>query len=277
MFTFQKVREENKMNYSGIYSNLSNAEYHAHPHVGSTTLARARRSWAHAVRPFESTDAMRLGSGFHALVGEPALFSRLFVKSPKFDRRTTIGKQASLEFEMAHQGKTILSEDDYAAMDGMLSSILNHKLALSCLTGGVSEISAFTIDEESGVGVKSRPDYFRNSSVIVDIKTAVDGSIDSFQRTLLPYGRHIQTALYLDVMSAVTGQKLDDLIHLVVEKEPPYAISVYALDDSSIEQGRREYKALLKSLAMCRQINEFPAYPETVQTVSIPERGFKYE
>lgn len=260
-----------------IHSNMPAEEYHAHPYLGSSRIARARRSWAHALAPFESTKAMDLGRGFHALVGEPQLFPVMFAKAPKCDKRTKEGKAIFEDFQSKNQGKTILTEDDYATMDGMLQSILSNKIALGCLTGGASEISAFIDDPDTGVGVKCRPDYFRNTGVIVDLKTAENASIDAFKRDMVNYGRHIQTALYLDVMSAITGQKLTNFVHIVIEKKPPYAIAIYALDDESIAQGRREYKALLKEYAHYQKIGDFPGYPEAVQTVGLPNWGIKYE
>lgn len=266
-----------EINKSKLIPDLTNEQYHSHPYLGSTRLARARRSWAHAMAPFESTKAMNLGRAFHALVGEPRLFPSLFAMAPKCDRRTKEGKALYEAFTQENQGKTVLSEDEYAAMDGMLQSVLNNKIALGCLSGGVSEVSAFVDDPDTGVGVKCRPDYFRKTGVIVDIKTAADASAGAFQKSMATYGRHIQTALYLDVMSAVTGEKLTNFVHIVVEKTEPFAIGIYALDDVSIEQGRREYKALLKSYSVCQKQGKFPAYPEAVQTVSLPQWAYTYE
>jgi hypothetical protein len=255
---------------------LAAEEYHAHPYVGSTTLSRARRSWAHAKVPFESTDAMAFGSGFHVLVGEPELFAKRYVKAPAgLDRRTKEGKQIWADFLAANVGKITLSDDEWEQMNGMLNSILNHKIALRLLTGGIAESSYFWIDKESGVGCKCRPDYYRANDAIVDLKTAEDASEGAFVRTLPLYGRHIQTALYLDGLTAVSGREHKNFVHLVIEKKPPYAIAVYSLDDLSIDQGRREYKALLQQYAYCQKTDEFPAYPEEVKAVSLPDWAFK--
>jgi hypothetical protein len=257
---------------------MSADEYHAHENKGSTTIARARRSWAHALTPFESTPAMAFGSGFHVLVGEPTLFAKRYARAPDgIDRRTKEGKAAWAEFLAANRGKITLTAEEWEQMNGMLSSILSNDLALRLLTGGVAESSYFWTDEETGVGLKCRPDYYRANGVIVDLKTAEDASESAFVRTLLPYGRHIQTALYLDGLTAVTGRRHDNFVHLVIEKKPPYGIAVYRLDDDSIEQGRNEYRALIKQYSFCQQIGEFPSYPKTVKAVRLPEWGFRYE
>lgn len=256
---------------------LTNEEYHAHSAIGSSTLARARRSWAHAKEPLEKTKALAFGSGFHALVGEPSLFDKMYVKAPECDKRTKEGKEIFAKFQASVGNKTILTSDEWDAMNGMLESILKNQTAVSLLSSGVAEKSAFWIDKESGVLCKCRPDYLRTDNVVVDLKTAEDGSLGAFQRSLPIYGRHIQTAFYLDGLSSLFKTKFTNFVHLVVEKKPPYAVSLYSLDDESIEQGRREYKSLLMQYAMCLEVGDFPAYVEKIQTISLPQWSFNYE
>lgn len=256
---------------------LTNEEYHLDPAIGSSTLVRARKSWAHAMTAFEQTAPMQFGGGFHSLVGEPMAFAKQYAKAPVCDRRTKEGKEIYAKFSAENAGKTILSAEEYDAMDGMLYSLMKHKLALTLLTNGVAEQSAFWTDKDSGVLCKCRPDYLRTNDTVVDLKTAEDASEGAFQRTLVQYGRHIQTAFYLDGLSAVTGREFKNFVHLVIEKKPPYAIAVYSLDDLSIDQGRREYKKLLKDYAWCQKIGEYPSYPEEVKAVSLPDWAFTFE
>lgn len=283
--------------------------YHAHPNLGSTTLGRARRSWAHALVPFEGTKATAFGGAFHVLAGEPQLFPRLFARGPskedyvgllvtkaeidarikeinkdqkiprdkpsaikilqELDPSAQIWDAIAGKFYAENAGKTIVTAEEWEQMNGMLESLIKHKNALKLLTGGVAETSFFCIDKESGVGIKCRPDYYRSNGDIIDIKTAEDASASGFAATLGKYGRHIQTALYLDVVSEVTGKKHDTFLHLVIEKKPPYAIGIYRACPDTIEQGRREYKKLLTQYAYCKAIGEFPAYSEEIETVSM--------
>jgi hypothetical protein len=265
-----------KQNLKGFIQGLSNEDYHSHPAIGSSTLARARRSWAHARIPIERTDALDLGSALHALVGEPQTFKDRFARLPEGMRRDARMK-AYQEFLAANEGKTILTSDQWEQMDGMLGALLNHKLALGLLTGGQDEVSGFWTDAETGVGCKCRPDKLRDNDVIVDLKTAADASLEAFQKSLLPYGRHIQTAFYLDGCSTITGRPFSNFVHLVIENKYPFAVAVYALDDDSIEQGRREYRKLLKDYAFCLKLEHYPSYPEEVQTASLPLWAVKYE
>lgn len=255
---------------------MSAEEYHKHPHLGSTTICRARRSWAHARVPFESTKAMQFGSSFHALIGEPKLFKELYVACPKgMIRNETHAKYK--EFLAANPGKTVLTQDEWDGLNGMLESVLNNGLALRLLTGGVAESSYFWTDAETGVGLKCRPDYYRANDAIVDLKTAEDAGEYAFVKSLTDYGRHIQTAVYLDGLTAVTGREHRVFVHLVIEKKPPYAIAIYSLDDMSIDQGRREYRKLLGQYAYLEKVGEWPAYPEEVKAVSLPDWAFRYE
>lgn len=265
-----------KQDLSGIVLDLSIEDYHKHSAVGSSTLVRARKSWAHAKQPFEKTDALDLGSALHTLVGEPKLFKEKFARVP--DGMVRNAAHAKYQAFLAENvGKTILTGNQWDSLDGMLNALLSHKLALGLLTGGKDEISFFWKDQDSGVACKCRPDKLRANDVIVDLKTAADASPSAFQKSLTDYGRHISTAFYLDGVSQVTGRKHDNFVHLVIEKEPPYGIAVYALDDESIEQGRREYKKLLNQYAFCQKLEHFPSYPEEVQTISLRPWEFTYE
>ncbi len=59
---------------------------------------------------------------------------------------------------------------------------------------------------------------------------------------------------------------------MVIEKSAPYAISVYQLDQTSLEQGRHEFKTLLARYQHCLETNDWPAY--TIQEISLPRYAF---
>ena len=55
---------------------------------------------------------------------------------------------------------------------------------------------------------------------------------------------------------------------MAVEKESPYAIGIYKLDDEALEFGANEFDTLMIELNKYIQKNEFPDYG--IQTLSIP-------
>lgn len=68
---------------------------------------------AYKLRQKKTTPAMAFGSMCHCLVLEPSEFENRYIVSPKFDRRTKVGKEAFAEFASTAGDKLIVSESDY--------------------------------------------------------------------------------------------------------------------------------------------------------------------
>jgi hypothetical protein len=302
-----------KTNLTGIFSDLDNETYHAMTeYVSSSGLKELNKSAAHfkayITEKREPTAALTFGSGFHALIGEPQLFDKKYVKAPRkegftnalftaddlkrrcaelgikpgknkgetsklilaADPKAIIWDNIIAEFELANQGKIILEAEEYDRLDGMLSSLINNKTALHLLTKGKAEQSIFWTDKATGVNCKCRPDYLRDDGIIVDLKTTEDASKRGFERAIANYSYHIQSAFYLEGVSQILNEPLSDFVHLVVEKKPPYAVGIYTLDDEAIGVAREEIKRLLALYAECKAKDEWPAYTQDIQNVSLP-------
>ena len=87
------------------------------------------------------------------------------------------------------------------------------------------------------------------------------------------YGYHIQAAMIQEALIEIKKVKIKDLLFLVIEKSAPYALSIYQLDEASIEQSRYEFKQLLSRYKHCLETNVWPAY--AIQTISIPRYAFQ--
>ena len=88
---------------------------------------------------------------------------------------------------------------------------------------------------------KSKIDAITNDNILVDLKTTTDCRYQSFKSSCYKYGYYRQSAFYLD------GSKTDDFIFIVQEKSSPYDVALYEVSGQAIQQGRNEYKELLKS------------------------------
>jgi hypothetical protein len=75
-----------------------------------------------------------------------------------------------------------------------------------------------------------------------------------------------------EVIKQLKQPVIKDFLFLVIEKSAPYAISIYQLDEASIEQGRHEFKQLLMRYKHCLESNDWPAY--TIQEISLPRYAF---
>jgi hypothetical protein len=246
-----------------------NQDYHASNAIGSSILKKiASKSLAHALtQEFNQTDAMILGSAIHAAILEPETFKEEFVFSPKFDRRTKVGKEAAALFEEQAQGKTILTEDKKEIINGVIKSLNSHRVAKGMLSGGEAEYSYYHVDEETGLTLKCRPDY-ANHGALIDLKTCQDASHDGFMRACFNLGYHIQAAFYLDVYNKANGTNLNEFFFLAVETSSPYAINTFKMGDVEISLGRQQYRKALNQLA------GFKKNGERLEDLLAPQFGY---
>ncbi len=258
---------------------ITSDEYHAHPAVGSSSLKHMLRSPAHYHHNLrnrqEPTAAMALGTAIHEAILEPNLFEANAIVMPKFEGK---GSQALKDqWLMANHGRRVLKGDDYEMIQGILLALKRNSLASQLLDGGAAEESYFWQDPETGIVCKCRPDYLRKGHIILDVKSTIDASLDGFPTQIARLKYNFSAAMYLDGVTAVTGEKYDEFIILAIEKEPPYAMGLHLIDAGSIDAGRMQYKRCLKILKQCREQNSYPSYEEKIFTASLPAWAFPVE
>ena len=253
-----------------IRHDLTNAEYHAHPAISKSGLDRIDQSPAHyrasLVEPRKETPALVFGSAAHCWILETDHISERYVIAPEgIDRRTKDGKAAWSRMEAS--GKTIISVDDAETLENMLASVHSHPVANELLDNGIAESSVFA--ELLGVPVKCRPDWLHDNSVIVDLKTTDNAGPNAFAKSCASYRYHVQAAFYSDICREI-GLDIKAFVFLAVEKNPPYAVSVYELDSDSIEVGRTLYQRNLETYRRCLEADHWPAYSQSIETLSLP-------
>jgi hypothetical protein len=170
-------------------------------------------------------------------------------------------------------GKTALKPDDYERLQKMATAVAQHPTASRLLSGGRAEVSMFSIDPETGVRVKGRMDYLQAArNIITDYKTSDDASFEAFQRSIATYGYHWQTAYYTDLYAQLAQVKASEVIfaHIVGEKDEPFPLAVYTLDEASIEKGRMDYREMLRRYAECERTGTWPAYDQGIMNTALP-------
>ena len=62
---------------------------------------------------------------------------------------------------------------------------------------------------------------------------------------------------------------------VVVEREFPYQIGVYELDDDALIEGRQLRRKALDIVKQCQSFNNWPGHTDDhVQTISLPSWGY---
>lgn len=285
--------------YPELITDMPAAEYHARAEISASFLSDvADYSPAHAVwyreHPPTQTPAMRLGTAVHLATLEPERFTSAYVvagpceavlktgdrkgeacgKGGAFraDGRWYCGVRGHLPAgAMVDQGLNVLPDDDYKAALGMSRAVRAHPAAFRLLDApGASEVSAFWIDQETGVACKARFDRIAWGLAILDLKsTSGSARPDVFGREIWNRGYFRQAAMYLWAAAAV-GKPVDHFAQIAVESDEPHGVSVQHYSADYLNHGRAEVVRLLNIVAECQRTNAWPAYSTAVVPAELP-------
>lgn len=266
----------------GVYSGVPYSEYETWDGINHSTLKWFSRSPAHArqyrVKPPEPSAALALGSATHVAVLEPDRFADAYARGIKVDRRFKQGKDEWARFVTENRNRIVLPPEEYDLCHRLKEAVWSHETAADILRApGGNELSTFWVDPETGTPCRSRLDALRllyGWTFIVDLKTAVDASPAGFSRAAANYAYAEQAAMYLDGLSAL-DPRARRFVHIAVEKDEPCVVAVYELDEQSIEEGRRAYRAHLGQYVECLKTNLWAGYGDGIIPLSLPRWSFK--
>ena len=256
---------------------LTNEQYHKSPGISSSGLVKfIQYSPAHykayLTEPREQTDAMALGSAIHMAILEPNLFESTYVCKPQdMSFATKEGK----EWKSKNAGKSILAFDKFETCLRIRDKFNKSPILKAYVSGGEAESSWFWEDPQTGLVCKCRPDYLIGNTIL-DIKTTEDCRPNHFQYQIRKYRYDVQSAFYVRGMEKCLGSKVN-FLHVVVEKNAPFEVSVYQLDEASIERASLDVHNALFQMKECMDKNEWPGYDYSVKPVSLPSDMFFIE
>lgn len=215
------------------------------------------RFFAKTIPEPESTAALRLGSAFHCLVGEPEQFDARFLTggpvNPKTGRCYGSDTKAFSEWVSANAaGRTVLSPEEFELAKQMADAVRREAKALvEC--EGVYETPIYWTDEFSGVRCKCLPDKvcmkFGRPTAIVDWKSTRNPFSRFFWRDAAARGYHRQAALYQDGVSTAHGSQIPFLF-VAVRSSAPFEVVVHQMSQQGFDCGRQENAADLAAIAI---------------------------
>jgi exodeoxyribonuclease VIII len=178
-----------------------------------------------------------IGSAIHELILEPQLFLSNYIVMPKVDRRTKDGKLQYEQFMIESEGKTMLDTEEMVMITEMVKNATDNKTFMTLLENSHRELSAYLVDEKTGLKLKVRPDVLpQTKSTIIDIKSCLDSSPKKFKGDVYSYGYSLSAAYYCDLL------KRENYVFAAIEKSQPYQTSLYSLSDEMMEYGRQQYR-----------------------------------
>ncbi len=267
----------------GIYD-VPVAIYESWPAARITHLKRFGKSAAHyrqaELEPRDPTPALELGRAVHHATLEPDTFEKEWIASPGYDKRTKKGQAAWAEWHLQHPLQSMLSAKDFQLCLNLREAAYSHPLAAKLLGGkGRNEISVLWIDPATGLPCKARLDRlttFNSYSTIADVKTLKDASPKEFARDVHKYGWHQQSAHYLNGLEVLLP-RTRRFIFIVLEKEPPYCVAIYEIDDQALDQGRREVAGFMQQYKDATTTDIWPGYDEGLRLISLPRWAQRQE
>jgi len=257
---------------AGFHHDLDEELYHSDANslssTGAKTILKSPALFRYQQDHPEHKDAYDVGTAFHTKtlgVGpEIAVWD-----GPSFYSK------AGREFQAAAraEGKTPITAADDAHTTGMAQEVHNSAVAARWLSGD-PEVSAFAPDALTGVMRRGRFDIL-GGTFLADLKSTKDASPEAFSKSAAQFRYHQQAAWYLDIASHL-GHPALGMAFIVVEKTPPYFLSVIELDEEAIELGRSLNARALDIYARCLETGTWPGYtPGGYATVSLPRWAFK--
>jgi hypothetical protein len=249
----------------GIYSGVSNRDYHADPALGSSSLktlaTKTPAHYQHDKANPKFSDAFTLGTAAHSLILEGDASSIDVIPADNWlNKAAKEAKAASLA-----AGRQPLLVKEMAQVKAMRDAVMAHPQARDLLTGHKAEESVFW--DENGQTYKCRPDAWK-PGILVDLKTTVSASPRDFSKTAYNFGYHQSAAHYRTGVQAATGELLP-FVFVLVEKTAPYLVSVVTLDDEALVSGDALNDRAKRIYRRCTETGNWPGYP-TTEPISLP-------
>lgn len=276
----------------GIFDNISIIDYHAdREYDSSTTLKWAKQSLAHYAymrnTPQKDKDHFSFGNAFELALLDTKHFNNavgvmeteMWIAEANAERMKKEGKiyekPGASKVYQAHEEKFHLDNigryhirdvgpHSYEVIEKMLESCMRDAVIQKLISGVEYQLSLFWHDEQTGLGLKTRPDISkRKNNVIVNLKTVEDGSPQAWSKELAKWDYPMQACVEMSGAVA-TGlmPQVDNYFWLVCEKSEPFNATIYEFDKSDIRACMDQLDYVLHKLAAAKKQNLFPGYTD---------------
>lgn len=271
---------------SGIFNDIGIEDYHADKeYLSSSVLRQAvespRHMWYYLNEKeeekktcFDFVNAFELAlldqEGFNAKVAvkdDSQIIEQIKEERPEIARFGSAKeyKDWKSKFYAENSDKYIIEKfgpESYDTIETMLDSCYRDAVIQKLIKGIEFQWSIFWQDAKTGLKLKTRPDICKSKKrVVVDVKTARDGSPDGFGKAINKNKLHLQAIMQIDgVTESGLMPKVDAYFWLVIEKNPPYNATLYEFTDWQQEHAFEEYRQLLEKVKESQEKNLWTGY-----------------
>lgn len=250
---------------------MTEADYRKAIGLSQSSLKIFSKSPAHYLASTEEqnepTDAMILGSVFHAIVLQPDEAKDLYAVKQKVDGRSKEGKAYNEQFAIENAGKFIINSEQEAQLLAMKASLLSHPKANELLANSdYRELPVFgTYPTPYGdVRLKGLIDaYDSKRGFVNDIKTCEDASPEGFRKAIWDRKYDYQDVQYGWLLQNA-GKPVNQFNFLCIEKKNPYAVAVYSISAESLLKSAGRWEDLVIEFGACTSSGIWKAYSDEV-------------
>jgi exodeoxyribonuclease VIII len=254
------------MTKARIIHDMPEEEYHSSKELSKSALDKfaiaPKNYWDNYINPDkperEYKDYFAIGSAVHKAVLEPHLFDLEVAVCPEVNKRTKAGKEEWAEFKQENEGKIIITEADLVNVKGMAESVLNNPCAKHSLDK-LKHVESSIFFEYDGVPMRSRLDGITDKGIL-DLKTTKSASESGFNKSVANYRYHVQAYLYSYAYFEVYGQWPEYFTFVTVEKERPYNVGVYNLNDMYYNIAQSEVDKNIAYFKECKVRDVWPSF-----------------
>lgn len=250
----------------GFYPDVDEADYHADQdslsQSGAKLLLKSPALFRYRQDHPERKDVFDFGHAAHGLVlgvGADLVVHEYDPEKVKSPKSTKAWKERDAEVRAA--GGVLLLPDEHAAVNAMAAKLSGHRLAQRLLAEGSPEVSAYAIDESTGVMRRCRYDWL-GESIVTDYKTTFSAeprSLAGMYGAVRKWRYDMQAAWYLDVAAAL-GHPAEAFAFIFQEKEPPYEVVALTIDEDELRDARADNAAALERFRDCTESGVWPGY-----------------
>lgn len=266
----------------GFVHNLAESEYHGDREslsvTGAKVLMRSPALFRHQQDNPVHKDVFDFGTAAHELVLGigPGIAVIPATSRAKADQEA---HKAAKEAARA-EGKTPLTAEDYQRVQEMADKLSSHTLAMRLLSDGQPEVSAYALDEETGVTRRCRFDWL-GSSVLTDYKSCASADprdLAGRYGAVKKWGYSNQAAWYTDLARDL-GHPAAAFAFIFQEKTAPYQVTVAYIDDADLWEARQQNRQALERFRDCTDSGLWPAYlpDDTAARLSLTDQSYEEE
>ena len=273
----------------GMTTDLSHEDYLRVEALSASGIKRILQSPMHydfdRTQPRTETESMLVGTALHMAVLEPARFATSYAVAPDDAPRRPTAAQLNAKspsattveavrywakFDQETEGKTLLTAEQAARVEGMARAIRRHPAHDEFLCDGAPEVSLMWEDARLRIPCKARFDYLRPDGIAIDLKSCQDASLDGFARAVATFRYHYQHAWYNNGHEHVNGRSLKAFLFFAVESVAPFGCAVYVLPSNAVLFGNDRCEEAMLLYAQARKTGYWRGYSEKIQPLALP-------